>query len=82
MPGKKRQSARSKAYSAATGGEGNATDEFVWIYGGITVLRINCREKDMQYCLQKFSEENVRQNFTLSEKMCEAQNPGIKAKTP
>lgn len=81
MPGKKRQPARSKPYSVATGGECNATDEFVSIYGGITVLRINCREKNIQYCLQKFSEGNsVGQNLALAEKMCEAQNSGIKAK--
>lgn len=78
VPGKKRQPARSKPHSFATGGECNATDEFVWIYSGIAVLRINCREN----CLQKFSEENIGQNLALAEKMCEAQNPEIKAKTP
>lgn len=78
VPGKKRQHARSKPYSVATGGECSATDEFVWIYDGITVLRINYRKN----CLQKFSEENVGQNLALAEKMCEAQNPEIKAKTP
>lgn len=74
VPGKKRQPARSKPYSVATGGECNATDEFVWIYGGITVLRTSHREKNIQYCLQKFSEENVGQNLAPAEKMCQAQN--------
>lgn len=84
VPGKKRQTARSKPYSVATGGEGNATDEWyiAWIYSGITALRINCRENNIHYCMQKFSEENVGQNWALAEKMCEAQNLGIMAKTP